>query len=388
MEKVTENCVGCTVCFEVCPVGAIHIKKDDFGFFNSVINHSICIDCGKCIKYCPQNAKLLNEKPYKSFAFQCTTNSDLLKESSSGGIFSLLGEHVLMKGGCVYGVSAEDPRNICHIRIDTVEGLKLLRGAKYVQSNLDGVFRRVKNDLDSDIMVLFSGTPCQIAGLKKFLGCSYKTLVCTEIVCHGVPSPKVFDCYLDSIERRHHSKVKTIRFRDKRAGWNNYKVAIKLDDGREIVSLGRNNNYIRGFVNNLYSMKACSACRYKLRSSMADITIGDFWGIESIVPEYRNYHKGVSIVFISTTQGKRIIDSILGDNFSHDILLDDAISYNPSIISSSPPNKYRDNFLKEVRPETFDFDIEKYIGTKPKISVKDIIKSLMYKIYGRLREYK
>lgn len=274
-------------------------------------------------------------------------NSNIRKDSSSGGLFSTLAEKYLQEDGVVYGASFDNDWNVVHRRIDTEDDIDLLRRSKYVYSKLEKIIVEVCKDIDSGKKVLFCSLPCQIAAIRKRIG-ENPNLICMELVCHGAPESKYWDRYLNDICRckeKRVSEIQSINFRDKKKGWKNYYFTIKFKDGTEFSEPHDQNRYMRAFIYNYTLRNACFSCKFKYpKGSQADLTIGDFWGISEIAPELNN-DLGTSIVIARTNLGK---ESILGIKYDKEINFDDIIKYNPAICSSAkkPLNiiKFREDF--------------------------------------------
>ncbi|MBD5294997.1 MAG: 4Fe-4S binding protein [Bacteroides sp.] len=388
-----EKCCGCSACYSVCPQKCISMKADANGFLRPSIDESNCISCGKCERTCPANHANSSTNTPKSFAFKCN-DRQLTKESSSGGVFSLLSETIIKQGGRVIGACYDGDLSVAHQVISKISDIRQLRGSKYVQSNIADTYIQTLELLKRGIPVLYTGTPCQIAGLKRMLGKTYENLICVEIVCHGVPSPKVYHTYISYLSKKYKSNVRGINFRDKKNGWTNYSVTINLENNKTISILGRHNEYIRGFIHNLYNRESCANCRYKLGASEADITIGDLWGANQIVgEEFTADNSGVSFVSVSTEIGDKFFTSALKNSARDyqlkEIITDQAIQYNPSIAKAAPMNPHRNNFLSQIQEDS-DFSglIDAYLGKIRKPSILSRIKGLLYQIYAGRRRSK
>ncbi len=371
MIKIPNNCTGCTGCIEICPKKCITESKDEYGFMIPVVNPTNCIDCGLCEKVCPAlNHGIVNENPEIYFAQN--PDEKVTKESTSGGIFSIIAKKILDRDGVVYG-AAIDYDNDCrvkHIRIDDESQLFRLRGSKYVQSDITGMFHAVKKDLSDGKNVLFSGTPCQVSGLKRFLRNDYDALLTVDVICHGVPSPLMWDEYLKEEchqfgcenvnnikghEREPNSdgKITNISFRDKRFGWQEYGFFLSFSEQNcDVTSTNSShfynryeNPFIKGFLNDLYLRNSCYSCPVKGFSSGSDITLADAWGIENYVNKNVAIDKGISLIIPSTTKGKAFLDGIEMTSLPKEILS----LHNPAAYMSAKRNPKRKKFIKLIK---------------------------------------
>lgn len=336
------DCCGCSACVQRCPKQCISMSEDEEGFLYPHIDTSTCIDCGLCVKVCPVINQAEPRQPKECYAAY-NLDENVRRESSSGGVFSLLAEKVIREGGIVFGATWNDRWQVVHTYTDNIDGLAQFRGSKYIQSIIGESYKKAESFLKDGRKVLFSGTPCQITGLRLFLRKDYENLITVDFICHGVPSPGVFRWYLQEElnEIAHQSnkntvsfptihsipkgdvhcpdglELKGIRFRDKCIGWKKYSFALDLAkataDGEKIqFSFSKDlykNPYLRGFLWNLYLRPSCHFCKAKSLSSGADMTIGDFWGVESVVKKY-NDDKGVSCVLANSPKALSILDNI------------------------------------------------------------------------------
>ena len=270
------HCSGCSACLAVCPRRAISMHQDREGFAYPAINESTCVNCGLCKKVCPSINQLRERKPLAVYAAKAKNNTMRL-ESSSGGIFSLLARHVLEHGGLVFGAAFEQSDwHVHHKCIDEASGLRELRGAKYVQSDMEDCFRQVKAVLDSGRKVLFSGTPCQIAGLRSYVSqtnAALEKLLCVDVVCHAVPSPLAWRKYLENRTADAcklwggQRAIRRITFRRKDYGWKRYSMSLSFDNDMEYCAIFCDDSFMRGFLHELYNRPSCHDCRCKnLRS--------------------------------------------------------------------------------------------------------------------------
>lgn len=306
VSKDKKECCGCKACANVCPVNAISFVSDNEGFWYPVINTKKCIGCKKCEKVCTYNEVEFNNN-YDVFA-AWSLDSELRDASSSGGIFTLLAEQILLENGVIVGAAYDDDFVVKHICIEKIEDLSRLRKSKYVQSDTEFVFVRAKNYLDEGRKVIFSGTPCQIAGFKSFLQKDYDNLLLCEVLCYGVPSPKVFKEYIKYNEEKAKSKIINIDFKDKRYGWDYYTTALYFENGKSKCQFGGDS--YKKFMHNNWSIRpSCLDCHYDINHSIADISLGDFYGYHKYCSE-KEPKNGVSCVALRNKRHKSRVDNL------------------------------------------------------------------------------
>lgn len=328
-------CCGCSACVQTCPKQCISLIADKEGFLYPQVNQELCIECGLCENVCPELHQ--NEEKLPDYVYAAKHSDETIrKESSSGGIFSLLADAVIDAGGVVFGARFDADWNVIHDYTETHEGLKAFRGSKYVQSKIGDSYKQAELFLKAERKVLFSGTPCQIAGLKKFLRKDYENLLAVDFICHGVPSPLVWQKYLeetvahqcnknsvsshsksslpekDGLVNSEKMKIKAISFRNKNLGWKKYSFALTLSKaaatGKEntvsLSSIFHDNAYMQAFLDNLSLRPSCYRCPAKAGKSGSDITLGDFWGIEKIDPEVDD-DKGCSLLAFNNVKAEK-----------------------------------------------------------------------------------
>ncbi len=338
-----EKCCGCGACAQACPKQCIIMIHDEEGFLYPHVDTSVCIDSGKCEKVCPVINQSQPNEPIACYAAK-NPNEEIRLKSSSGGIFTILAGQTINRGGIVFGARFDGNWQVVHDQVETIGGLEAFRGSKYVQSDISDCFARAKQLLDYDREVLFSGTPCQIAGLKKYLGKEYPNLLAVDIICHGVPSPLVWQNYIQYIAPQEDS-IKTINFRDKRSGWKSFSVSI-ASNGYKYSSQYAQDPFMRSFLSDLILRPSCYDCASKGGKSGSDITIADFWGIEDINPDFDD-DKGVSLVILNSDKGAKCFESLNAQKVPCSI--DDATKYNRSYYHSVKCPKHRDYFFKKIR---------------------------------------
>lgn len=342
--KKKKDCCGCSACAEICPKCCIRMQEDEEGFLYPAVDTSICVNCGLCEKVCPVLNQSDEKRPIKVYA-AINTDEDIREKSSSGGVFSMLAQKTIEDGGLVFGAKFNKNWDVVHGVSETLDGLSDFRGSKYVQSDIGISFSEAEAFLKKGRKVLFSGTACQIAGLKKFLQMDYENLLTVDVVCHGAPSSKVWREYMRSIEPDTR-KIRRVSFRDKSTGWKDYCFSVKTDNS-EITQKAFDNPYMRGFLGNIYLRPSCYACPAKAGKSESDITLGDFWGISGYHPEMDD-DKGTSLVMLNTAKGLKYF-SLLRYNNICETTFEEAVAGNPSILHSVAIPAQRDRFFRELR---------------------------------------
>lgn len=305
-------CCGCNACVQKCPQNCITMQADSEGFDYPIINLETCIDCGLCQKICPAINQYSSRKPIKIYAAK-SKREEVRMKSSSGGIFTELAEQTIQDGGIVFGARFDSNWNVIHDYTDSIEGLAKFRGSKYVQSKIGNNYIYVEQFLKNNKKVLFSGTPCQIAGLRRFLNKEYKSLLLVDIVCYGVPSPLIWTDYINTLNKKNHLPITNILFRDKCTGWSNSSISITKSDSFVLNETLSKNMFITGFFSNLYLRPSCHKCSAKEGKSQSDITIADYWGINEVNASF-NDNKGISLVMINTEKGVYIYQQTLTEN--------------------------------------------------------------------------
>lgn len=348
-----DKCCGCTACMAICPKQCISMRQDEEGFLYPEVDKTQCIDCGMCEKVCQFLHHSPRREPIETVAAKCKDVSMRLA-SSSGGIFTMLAEAVIGQGGVVFGVRFDENWNAVHDYTETIDGLATFRGSKYMQSDMGDCYVRAKEFLESGRMVLFTGTPCQIRGLKNFLRKDYDNLLAVDVICHGVPSSKVWQKYLN--ETSGDCNVTSVNFRDKRQGWRKYNISLgvisdKCLNTQEISCPVGENAYMQVFLSDLSLRPSCFGCQAKAGMSGSDLTIGDYWGIGKVLPGFDD-DTGASVIIAYTEKGKEWLGKL--DYDSRSTSFEAALRNNQAIISSANKPVYRDYFFKRfMKTESF-----------------------------------
>lgn len=337
-----KDCCGCGACAQRCPRKCISMQTDKEGFVYPVVDTTKCSDCGLCNKVCPVINQQAEQHPIATYA-AINSNNMVRELSSSGGIFTLLAQETINNGGIVFGAVFNEDWEVEHIYVDNANDLKRLRGSKYVQSNIGNSYSMAEKFLKEGKEILFSGTPCQVAGLKKYLRKEYKNLKTVDFVCHGTPSPLVWKKYLEEICRINNiSNITDIQFRNKAEGWKNYSFQIKYTnnngDEQEFREIQNENLFMKCFLSNLCLRPSCHQCPARSGKSGSDITLGDLWGAAQICPEMDD-DKGLSLVMMRKEQELPKSDRI-------EIPYNEALKYNPSISTNVAVPHKRSKFFR------------------------------------------
>ena len=338
------NCCGCSVCATICPKHCISMQADNEGFLYPVVNEADCIDCGLCEKVCHELHPFEERKPQKVYA-AFNKDEEIRLKSSSGGIFYLLAEKTIAEGGVVFGACFDEQWQVVIDYADTMEGVKAFMGSKYVQARMATAYADAKRFLSEGRKVLFSGTPCQIAGMHHFLRKPYDNLLTVDIICHGTPSPKVWSRYLDEVVTAGRKAINDVQFRNKRNGWKAFNFTMEYDKDEQTVSLcshHQQNHFMRAFLSDMILRPSCYQCQAKCGRSHSDITIADFWGINTEIPDMDD-DKGTGLVLVNTDKGLSALD--WSNMTTKESTAEVALRHNPSYYRSVATHHKRDEFF-------------------------------------------
>ena len=354
-----KDCCGCTACASICSHDAINMKPDSLGFLYPKVDESRCIECGLCVKVCQ-----FNEKYNKSFNLSepvayAARHKDIkeVMKSRSGAAFVAITDYILEKGGIVYGAGYIDHFRVCHKRAITKNERDEFRGSKYVQSDLTGVFRQVKEDLKEEKLVLFSGTPCQTSGLRSYVGSNYQeNLILVDIVCHGVPGPFVWRDYINYMESKNHVTIDVVNFRDKKKfGWKDHKETFISNSGDYLIG----GLFTQLFYKHIMFRKSCGICHFTNLIRPSDITLADFWGWEKSVPDMNSDDKGISLVLLNTNKGISTFNSVTQKMIVKEVDIRNCLQN--TLQFPSLPHPLRNEFESDYKKHGFKFVISKYL---------------------------
>lgn len=361
----SELCTGCAACANSCPRQCIQMIADAEGFLRPVVDTRRCIDCGVCQKVCPILHPNACDNPTVAYA-AIHKDENIRMESTSGGVFSFLCQWIFDHGGVVFGAAYTDNFSVEHRCVRSMDELSALRTAKYAQSQIGDSFQKVRQLLADGQYVLFSGTPCQIGGLRTLLGKDYERLVLVDLICHGVPSPAVWSRYVDYRSKTDASGATpvSINLRSKETGWPGYSVHFDYGNGTHYSARNTEDPFMRCFVGNLCLRPSCYDCQFKGTFRSSDFTLGDYWGVWSQLPDY-NDGKGTSIVLVHSERGRRIWSDIDAQVQSQKVDVAHCMDENISAIQSSKLPEKRSAFMQRYLEENFCALVEELLPAPP-----------------------
>ena len=376
MEKIIDKkqCCGCTACMTICPKDAISFKQDNEGFYMPTIEQEKCVNCGQCKRICPVLNTQVNDSINKCYVGY-NKNSKERINASSGSIFSLLANYVLENRGIVVGAAFDEKNHLKHIAIENKCDLEPLRKSKYLQSDLTNIFKYIKEQSKMR-KVLFVGTPCQVAGIKSIIK-DNNNLITIDLVCHGVPSPRLFEKYIKELEITNNEKIIDYDFRDKSTGWDTYSNKVTFQK-KEIMESHDKNNYMKLFLSDNALRESCYNCNFKYGNKYSDITLGDFWGVKVYYPEMYN-KQGVSAIIINTELGLNIFRKICKNIEYKECRIDEITSGNYSLCNSAQRPNSRSKFFSDIDSLSIEQLCKKYKKKNKSIN------KLLYRIKKKLK---
>lgn len=382
MLNIPFACTGCSACVNICPSKIISLKAHEDGFLYPQIDKNKCINCNQCEKVCPLMKPPKLNVNTTALALKNVNIAERIS-STSGGAFPLIAEYVLDKNGIVYGAAYDSDFKVHHIAVTEKDDISLLQGAKYSQSIMGQCFPKIRDYLRAGRIVLFSGTPCQCMGLHSFLDVDYNNLITVDIICHGVPSPKVWQDYIDYRSQKENSgnRPLKINMRSKSTGWTRYGYSTMFQYNQENISKISNGQdlFMKAFIGNICLRNSCSECQAKGVDRCTDFTLGDYWGIWNQHPEFDD-NKGTSVVFIHSKKAEKILIE-LKDKFEWlKVDIEDAYRENVSLVTSSRAHEKREEFLEQITSDNFKEIVLKYF---PPVEVKSL--GIIQRIKGKVK---
>ena len=388
---VHNECTGCAACVNICRRDAIVMRRDDEGFAYPAVDASKCVNCGMCTKVCP--ALQLGQERRPSAVYAAKAKSDNVRlESSSGGVFTLLARQVINQGGVVYGAAFDGKWKLVHQAAENEAELAALRGSKYLQSEIGDCYRQVGKALTEGRAVLFTGTPCQVAGLDRYLQqarVAQERLLKVEVVCHAAPSPLVWEKYIaarkDALAKGGDSpsiggdELRRISFRRKNCGWKRYSLSLGFANDKEYLAIFNTDPFMRGFLAELYNRPSCHDCPCKNLKSGSDLTIGDYWGIETQYPEMDD-DKGTSLVLVNTDKGKAVWEEITLEMDWCEATFEEACRANSALVKPTRPHAKRAKFFRRLGKENFDHLVNRLLRPSQITRMKSLVGRALRKL--------
>lgn len=379
-------CTGCGACASACPKRCITMQPDEEGFLRPFVDEAACVNCGLCQSACPI-LHTVERVQVQTVAYAAwNTDETVRAHSTSGGVFTLLCQFVLERGGAVFGAAYADDFSVVHCCVEKQEDIAKLRTAKYAQSKLGDSFKRVKELLEQGRYVLFSGTPCQIGGLQTFLGKAYERLLTVDLVCHGVPSPAVWARYVQyrSEQDANGEFPFAINLRSKETGWAGYSIRFDYASGKTYSMPNGKDPYLRCFVKDLCLRPSCYACKFKGVSRSSDFTLGDYWGVWSQKPEL-NDNKGTSIVLLHSEKAKAIWQQITPHMKAEPVEVERCFAENPAALCAAKAPEGRSAFLSRYQTEDFSTLVDELAPIPAPQKARSGVASLLHRAASKAK---
>lgn len=371
------DCCGCGACANVCPNNSIAMIADEEGFLYPNVGDT-CIKCGKCLKVCPTiNVDSTEDEKLQAAYLVQNKDSNVISRSTSGGAFTAIAEYVLNHNGVVFGAVYDRTQHVHHTYVKTIERLNKFQGSKYVQSKIGFSYKKIKSLLDEGVMVCFSGTPCQVEGLKSYLSKRYINLITVDIVCHAVPSPKIFDKYIDYIETKNKIKTKDIRFRDKSFyGYQYSQIAFYDDNATCFYHAGiATDPFLRAFFSDICDRPSCYECKFKKRYRNSDFTLWDCFNVNDFDKQF-NINLGTTRVLIHSNLGRAIFEQLKPEFIWSKVTPDTLVSNVKELTASISKNRFREVFFTDANEMDGEQLFKKYYPVKIRNKVENVIRIL------------
>ncbi len=383
MKNIVEQsrCTGCELCRNICPKGAIQMQKNTEGFLYPHINEVMCIECKQCVKTCP----IL--KPKQTLVIEpqaiISRSKDLtvVKNAASGGFIQELCHYIIKEGGVVCGVGYNEQLEVIHKLANTLEELQEFSGSKYAQSRIGTVYLDCKNMLLADKVVLFIGTPCQVAALKSYLQVEYEKLYTVDFVCHGVPSPGIWEQYKQMLEQKYHTEIRSCNFRDKKYGYRSTCMRVNFINGKTYYASPRTDYMLKAFYKNAINRPSCGACEFKTVQRVSDFTCYDSWQAEKISSQCTNDNQGYTNVLLQSEKARALLPYLENYIDSVEVALQKIYPKNGGMLTNSAkPYVKREEFWQELSRSSYKSAIQTYLRVSKKDIAIEKSKSLLMKL--------
>lgn len=376
---INRQCTGCTACKNSCPQNVITMKRDKEGFTYPYVDEEKCLNCKICLQKCPILTDAENDNYSIPNVYAAWNLDSVIRENStSGGIFTALATEMIKRGGYVAGAVYDQNFSIKHIVTNDLSDIERLRQSKYAQSELNELFTEIKVLLKKGLMVLFCGTPCQCAGLYNYVGRKKDLLYCCDFICRGVASPKVYEKFLNDMMQLNGSRLLKVHFKNKDLGWNKFTTKLVFDNNQNYQKDRNQDYYMRGFLKyNLYLRPSCYECKYKTLPRIADLSLGDFWGVGNYKKEL-DTDKGTSVILVNSDKGKDMLEWIKNDIYMEERSLQEVSNGNVCLLNSVSDGEFREFFFDNIDKYNFKRLIEKIDKKAMNLPVKERIFNKMH----------
>lgn len=394
MIKITDKtkCCGCGSCANACPKSAIRMLPDDEGFLYPAVDLGSCVGCGICNRVCPVENRVASFA-YKLYSFVLRAKKDdVLMESTSGGFVTPLIEYVLGHDGIACAASYDKDFKVKHTFAENHAGmgydLSLIRGSKYVQSSLEDCFVKIRGTLEQKRLVCFIGTPCQVNGLKSFLQKDYGHLISVDLACHGTPSPKLWEKYLDYQKEKYHSEIREVSFRNKTYGYHSGTMKICFENGKEYYGSARVDYMLKSFFSEISSRPICYQCPFKTLERCSDFTIYDCWHAAELIPGLKDDDRGYTNIIVQSEKGLRLLQKIQDGYELYPADTEKAVMLDGIMVTNSAvPHPRRPEFYSGMDGRTMPEQIRKFVPVSMPDRAIERLKGLLYRM-GMLRAAK
>lgn len=374
-----KKCCGCTACYNICPVQAITMSPDNEGFLYPVIDGTLCVNCGMCEKVCPVHNKQTHEEQTEGYIVRHKDLS-IVEDSTSGGAFTAFSTTVIDEGGIVYGAGYDEEMRVVCKKAKTSAELCEMRGSKFVQSDLNETFHDIKQQLEDGIVVLFTGTPCQVTGLISFLQKKPKNLICIDFVCRGVASPYLWYNYVNLMQKKYNSKIIGARFKNKTYGYHATTMKIDFENGKSYYGSGRIDPMMKAFVNEMSSRPSCSNCAFKDVERVSDLTMFDCYEFTSITGKIDD-NKGYTSLLVHTEKGHELFEKVTEKFVVFKADVEKLVSKNGIMaLNSALPSNHRECFYEMIQNHSIDVAMKKISPITTMDHVVEKSKRFFYRI--------